>query len=128
MAFGEPIGPSITGAVGGHCCVCSRVCHHVSPPSYCQTHAPAAAAPTTWPIPNVYPTTVITGTSTVSTATPTGAWIAYHGDMSSFLVFGREVDALRHAVEHSMDVRYVKWGDGWSSGAGWREGDGEEGE
>lgn len=31
----------MTGAVwvsGGHCCACSRVCHHIGPASFCEMH------------------------------------------------------------------------------------------
>jgi hypothetical protein len=38
-------------------------------------------------------------------------WIAYHDDWSGFVVFKNEVEALRHAVDHSMQVGRVNYGD-----------------
>lgn len=40
-----------------------------------------------------------------------GLWLAYYSDGSSLVVFDREIDALRHAVEHSMQVRRVALGE-----------------
>lgn len=40
-----------------------------------------------------------------------GCWLAYHGDFSGLAVFSEEVDALRYAVENSMKVSYVLWGE-----------------
>lgn len=40
-----------------------------------------------------------------------GVWVAYYGDRSAVVVFAEEIDALRHAVEHSMSVRFVHYGD-----------------
>lgn len=28
------------GGYGGHCCICTRVCMHTTPPSYCWQHTP----------------------------------------------------------------------------------------
>lgn len=41
-----------------------------------------------------------------------GCWLAHHSDWSGFAVFGSELDALRHAVEHSMTVVFAEWGMG----------------
>lgn len=42
---------------------------------------------------------------------PTGyVWVAYYPDYSGFVPFGLEVDALRHAVTHSMEVIRVPFG------------------
>lgn len=40
-----------------------------------------------------------------------GVWIAYYHDMSSVIVFGSEITALRHGVLNSMAVKFVKWGE-----------------
>ena len=32
-------------------------------------------------------------------------WIAYHPDLSEFSIFDTEIEAMRHAVKHSMSVR-----------------------
>ena len=40
-----------------------------------------------------------------------GCWMAYYGDWSGFAVFAKEIDALRHAVEGSMNVVWVPWGE-----------------
>ncbi len=32
-------------------------------------------------------------------------WIAYHPDLSEFSIFDTEIEAMRHAVQHSMSVR-----------------------
>lgn len=45
-----------------------------------------------------------------------GIWIAYYDDWSGFCVFEEEIDALRHAVEHSMNVGFAKWGQSLGSG------------
>lgn len=42
-----------------------------------------------------------------STPTIPGLWIAFHGDMSGIAVFATEIEATRHAAEHSMRVRSV---------------------
>jgi len=34
-------------------------------------------------------------------------WIAYHMDWSGFAIFETEIEALRYAVEHSMQVKAV---------------------
>jgi hypothetical protein len=39
-----------------------------------------------------------------------GVWIAYYSDLSSVVPFRNEVDALRHAVEHSMLLRFLEFG------------------
>lgn len=45
------------------------------------------------------------------TASPApGVWLAYYSDWSGFRVFADEVDALRHAVAHSMQVAYLRYG------------------
>jgi len=38
-------------------------------------------------------------------------WLAYHSDFSGMTVFADEIDALRHAVEHSMKVMPLNSGD-----------------
>lgn len=40
-----------------------------------------------------------------------GCWIAYYSDWSGIAVFGTEIEALRHAVEHSMIVQFFQWGE-----------------
>lgn len=40
-----------------------------------------------------------------------GIWVAYHDDWSGMVVFRDEIDALRHAVEHSMQCLFVEYGD-----------------
>jgi hypothetical protein len=40
-----------------------------------------------------------------------GAWVAYYSDRSGAYVFASEIEALRKAVESSMQVRFVKWGE-----------------
>lgn len=40
-----------------------------------------------------------------------GVWVAYYGDRSAVVFFADEIDALRHAVEHSMRVQFVHYGD-----------------
>lgn len=40
-----------------------------------------------------------------------GAWVAYYADWSGAAIFDSEVEALRHAVEHHMEVRFVQWGE-----------------
>ena len=37
----------------------------------------------------------------------TTVWMAYYLDWSQFALFETEVEALRHAVEHSMQVRKI---------------------
>lgn len=39
-----------------------------------------------------------------------GCWIAYYGDYSDAVIFDDEIDALRHAVEHAMSVKFLLWG------------------
>lgn len=39
-----------------------------------------------------------------------GVWLAYYSDWSAFMVFAAEVDALRYAVAHSMQVAYLRYG------------------
>lgn len=39
-----------------------------------------------------------------------GAWIAYYSDMSAVAVFVTEIEALRHAVDGSMSVIWVRSG------------------
>ena len=34
-------------------------------------------------------------------------WMAYHTDWSGFALFATEIEALRYAVAHSMQVRAV---------------------
>ncbi len=41
-----------------HCCVCSRVCHHIGGPFYCSTHQPVI---TVWPPVNPLAPSVCTG-------------------------------------------------------------------
>lgn len=38
-------------------------------------------------------------------------WLAFYADRSGFAVFPTEIQALRHAVVNSMDVRQVKVGE-----------------
>lgn len=40
-----------------------------------------------------------------------GVWIAYYSDRSAVAVFATEIDALRHAVERRMEVRFQEWGE-----------------
>lgn len=52
---------------------------------------------------------------------PFGVWIAYYQDRSGLAIFESEIEALRRAVEHSMQVAYVKYGaDVWESIGGAR--------
>ena len=39
-----------------------------------------------------------------------GAWVAYYSDMSDVVVFATELEALRYAVAHSMEVVWVRSG------------------
>lgn len=39
-----------------------------------------------------------------------GVWIAYYHDRSTIVVFDTELKALRYAVENSMAVKFVEWG------------------
>ena len=41
---------------------------------------------------------------------PEGAWVAYHGDFSGFVIFDKEIEALRYAVENSMMVAFIPFG------------------
>jgi hypothetical protein len=38
-------------------------------------------------------------------------WIARYPDCSALAAFATEIDALRHAVKHSMEVVRVPWGE-----------------
>ena len=38
-----------------------------------------------------------------------GFWLAYWPDLSGLVAFSEEIDALRHAVENSMDVRWIQF-------------------
>lgn len=40
-----------------------------------------------------------------------GAWVAYYSDRSAAAVFRTELEALRVAVERSMQVKFVTWGE-----------------
>lgn len=40
-----------------------------------------------------------------------GFWLAYYGDFSAMAAFAEEVEALRYAVDKSMMVKRVTWGD-----------------
>lgn len=42
--------------------------------------------------------------------TYTGAWLAYYTDQSGMAIFGTEVEALRYAVERSMQVIFWQYG------------------
>lgn len=39
-----------------------------------------------------------------------GAWVALYSDYSGISIFATEIDALRHAVDKTMTVRFVPWG------------------
>jgi hypothetical protein len=39
-----------------------------------------------------------------------GVWVAHFADWSGFVFFPTELEALRHAVEWSMQVTHVAWG------------------
>jgi len=39
-----------------------------------------------------------------------GVWLAYHSDWSGWVVFASEIKALRHAVENSMQVKFLEFG------------------
>ncbi|MCP9947228.1 hypothetical protein [Actinomadura madurae] len=41
----------------------------------------------------------------------TGVWVARYADGSSICPFGEEIDALRHAVDHTMEVAFIPWGE-----------------
>lgn len=40
-----------------------------------------------------------------------GVWIARHSDWSGIAVFATEIEALRYAVDHSMQVAFMTWGE-----------------
>lgn len=41
-----------------------------------------------------------------------GCWVARYDDWSAVAVFGSELEALRYAMQHSMNqVIYVQWGE-----------------
>jgi hypothetical protein len=40
-----------------------------------------------------------------------GSWVAYYSDWSSLSIFHSEIDALRFAVDKSMDVIFVPDGE-----------------
>lgn len=40
-----------------------------------------------------------------------GYWLAYHGDWSGFVACATEIEALRYAVDYSMSVAFVRWGE-----------------
>ena len=40
-----------------------------------------------------------------------GVWIAYYSDRSGVVPFGSEIEALRYAVDKSMTVRRVPFGE-----------------
>lgn len=42
---------------------------------------------------------------------PSGVWLAYYSDMSGVVPFCSEVEALRHAVQHGMQVKFARFGD-----------------
>ncbi len=49
--------------------------------------------------------------TTVPYPPPVGVWVAYYHDKSAVLVFGSELEALRHSNDHGgMVVRFVKFG------------------
>lgn len=39
-----------------------------------------------------------------------GVWVAYYSDQSAFVLFETEIEALRHAVEMSMQVKFMTFG------------------
>jgi hypothetical protein len=51
-----------------------------------------------------------TGNGLTRVEEPDGVWIAYYTDMSDVVPFLSEIDCLRHAVDTSMDVVFVKSG------------------
>jgi hypothetical protein len=40
-----------------------------------------------------------------------GVWVTYYHDGSGFVVFAAELDALRHALDASMAVKFARFGD-----------------
>lgn len=40
-----------------------------------------------------------------------GVWIARYPDCSGLAAFATEIEALRYAVEHNMEVVHVPWGE-----------------
>ena len=40
-----------------------------------------------------------------------GAWVAYYYDMSAVVIFAEEIDALRHAQQNQMALKFVKFGE-----------------
>lgn len=40
-----------------------------------------------------------------------GVWVARYADGSSICPFDEEIEALRHAVTHQMEVAFVPWGE-----------------
>lgn len=50
------------------------------------------------------------GTTDQAGMRPNGVWIAYYvEDYSDVVIFEEEIDALRHAVDRSMKVKFVQW-------------------
>lgn len=41
-----------------------------------------------------------------------GVWVAYHFDWSEFAIFAEEIQALRFAVQHSMQCERIPYGVG----------------
>ncbi len=39
-----------------------------------------------------------------------GVWAAYYSDMSGVRIFATEIEALRHAVENTMSVKFWEFG------------------
>jgi hypothetical protein len=41
---------------------------------------------------------------------PKGVWVAYQEDFTGLALFEDELAALRYASEHTMDVRFIRFG------------------
>lgn len=39
-----------------------------------------------------------------------GVWLVYYADWSGWRVFETEIEALRYAVEHGMQARFLEFG------------------
>jgi hypothetical protein len=51
------------------------------------------------------------GDGMVPVEQPRGFWLCRYGDWSGIAAFPTEVEALRYAVDKSMTVEFVEWGE-----------------
>lgn len=52
---------------------------------------------------------------------PRGVWVAFYSDRSGIASFGTEIDALRFAVDHGMEVQFRPFGADLFTGKEWDE-------